>query len=133
LPPSLSALLPLPRAIPWQIAWWAAGLVEKLKGFGTFTVFAPVNAAFAALPAGTVETLLKPINKDMLTKILTSHVVDGTWPTAEIVAAAKASPDGFHHFNAVSGNIIGSGPVFILMKMAISQKSASRMLTSRTA
>ena len=53
----------------------AAGLVETLSGAGPFTVFAPVNAAFDALPAGTVETLLKPENKDMLTKILTCHVV----------------------------------------------------------
>jgi uncharacterized surface protein with fasciclin (FAS1) repeats len=53
----------------------AAGLVETLQGAGPFTVFAPVNAAFDALPAGTVENLLKPENKDTLTKILTCHVV----------------------------------------------------------
>jgi uncharacterized surface protein with fasciclin (FAS1) repeats len=53
----------------------AAGLVETLSGPGPFTVFAPTNEAFAALPAGTVETLLKPENKDQLTKILTCHVV----------------------------------------------------------
>ncbi|MBT0958167.1 fasciclin domain-containing protein [Alphaproteobacteria bacterium KMM 3653] len=53
----------------------AAGLVETLSGEGPFTVFAPVNAAFDALPEGTVETLLKPENKEMLTKILTCHVV----------------------------------------------------------
>ena len=53
----------------------AAGLVETLQGPGPFTVFAPVNAAFDELPAGTVETLLKPENKDQLTKILTCHVV----------------------------------------------------------
>ncbi len=55
----------------------AAGLVDTLKGKGPFTVFAPTNAAFAALPAGTVETLLKPENKMMLTKVLTYHVVAG--------------------------------------------------------
>lgn len=55
----------------------AAGLVEALKGKGPFTVFAPVNSAFAALPAGTVETLLKPENKATLSKILTYHVVAG--------------------------------------------------------
>jgi len=55
----------------------AAGLVETLKGPGPFTVFAPTNAAFAALPAGTVDTLLKPENKAMLTGILTYHVVPG--------------------------------------------------------
>lgn len=53
----------------------AAGLAETLQGAGPFTVFAPTNAAFEKLPAGTVETLLKPENKDQLTKILTCHVV----------------------------------------------------------
>jgi uncharacterized surface protein with fasciclin (FAS1) repeats len=55
----------------------AAGLVETLQGAGPFTVFAPVNAAFDALPAGTVDTLLKPENKGMLTGVLTYHVVAG--------------------------------------------------------
>ncbi len=55
----------------------AAGLVETLKGDGPFTVFAPTNAAFAALPAGTVESLLLPENKDRLAAILTYHVVPG--------------------------------------------------------
>lgn len=55
----------------------AAGLVETLKGDGPFTVFAPTDDAFAALPEGTVEDLLKPENKDMLTAILTYHVVPG--------------------------------------------------------
>jgi uncharacterized surface protein with fasciclin (FAS1) repeats len=55
----------------------AAGLVETLKGDGPFTVFAPTNAAFAALPAGTVEDLLKPENKDQLVAILTYHVIPG--------------------------------------------------------
>jgi uncharacterized surface protein with fasciclin (FAS1) repeats len=57
----------------------AAGLVETLKGKGPFTVFAPTNAAFAKLPAGTVETLVKPENKATLTKILTYHVVPGKY------------------------------------------------------
>jgi uncharacterized surface protein with fasciclin (FAS1) repeats len=56
----------------------AAGLVDTLNGPGPFTVFAPTNDAFAKLPAGTVDTLLKPENKDMLVKILTYHVVSGT-------------------------------------------------------
>nr|WP_229212051.1 fasciclin domain-containing protein [Dyadobacter arcticus] len=55
----------------------AAGLVETLSGAGPFTVFAPVNAAFAALPAGTVDNLLKPENKAMLTSVLTYHVIPG--------------------------------------------------------
>src|ERR1700743_363306 len=55
----------------------AAGLVETLEGPGPFTVFAPTNEAFDKLPAGTVDTLLKPENKDQLTKVLTYHVVPG--------------------------------------------------------
>jgi uncharacterized surface protein with fasciclin (FAS1) repeats len=63
----------------------AAGLAETLSGEGPFTVFAPVNDAFAALPAGTVDTLLMPENKDQLTKILTCHVVG-----AEVMSSAVA-------------------------------------------
>jgi len=62
----------------------AAGLVDTLKGPGPFTVFAPTNEAFAKLPAGTVETLLKPENKDTLTKILTYHVVAGRLSAADL-------------------------------------------------
>ena len=69
----------------------AAGLVDTLKSAGPFTVFAPVNAAFAALPAGTVDTLLKPENKGMLTGILTYHVVAGKMDAA---ALTKAIADG---------------------------------------
>ncbi|WP_370636534.1 fasciclin domain-containing protein [Erythrobacter sp. SDW2] len=64
----------------------AAGLVEALTGPGPFTVFAPTNAAFAKLPAGTVETLLKPENKGTLTGILTYHVVPGKVSAADLVA-----------------------------------------------
>ena len=60
----------------------AAGLVETLKGAGPFTVFAPTNEAFAKLPAGTVDTLLKPENKAKLDKILTYHVVAGRMTAA---------------------------------------------------
>lgn len=63
----------------------AAGLVETLKGPGPFTVFAPTNDAFAALPAGTVDTLLKPENKPTLTKVLTYHVVAGKYDAAAIM------------------------------------------------
>jgi len=63
----------------------AAGLVDTLKGDGPFTVFAPTNEAFAALPAGTVENLLKPENKDQLTQILTYHVVPGSYPAGSIL------------------------------------------------
>src|SRR5438045_7223026 len=62
----------------------AAGLVDTLKGPGPFTVFAPTNAAFGKLPAGTVDTLLKPENKEMLTKVLTYHVVAGKWSAADM-------------------------------------------------
>jgi uncharacterized surface protein with fasciclin (FAS1) repeats len=68
----------------------AAGLVDTLSGPGPFTVFAPTNEAFAKLPAGTVDTLVKPENKDMLTKILTYHVVAGRMTAKDIAAAIKA-------------------------------------------
>lgn len=64
----------------------AAGLVETLSGPGPFTVFAPVNSAFEALPAGTVDNLLKPENKDALTKVLTYHVVSGNVMAAQVIA-----------------------------------------------
>lgn len=67
----------------------AAGLVDTLEGAGPFTVFAPTNEAFARLPAGTVETLLKPENKSMLTSILTYHVVPGRLTEAEIDAMIR--------------------------------------------
>jgi uncharacterized surface protein with fasciclin (FAS1) repeats len=63
----------------------AAGLVETLKGPGPFTVFAPTDAAFAKLPAGTVETLLEPANKDDLIAVLTYHVVPAALPAADVV------------------------------------------------
>ncbi len=69
----------------------AAGLVDTLSGAGPFTVFAPTNAAFAKLPAGTVDTLLKPQNKAMLTKVLTYHVVPGRITAADIAAKAAAN------------------------------------------
>jgi uncharacterized surface protein with fasciclin (FAS1) repeats len=68
----------------------AAGLVETLSGAGPFTVFAPTNAAFAKLPAGTVDGLLKPAAKADLAKVLTYHVVPGTMTAAQLSAAIKA-------------------------------------------
>src|SRR5262245_43123481 len=68
----------------------AAGLVSTLQGPGPFTVFAPVNQAFEKLPKGTVENLLKPENKDMLTKVLTYHVVAGKLRAADIRNQIKA-------------------------------------------
>lgn len=67
----------------------AAGLVETLKGKGPFTVFAPTNAAFAALPAGTVDGLLKPENKAALAKVLTYHVVPGKYDMKALNAAIQ--------------------------------------------
>lgn len=68
----------------------AAGLVGTLEGPGPFTVFAPTNEAFAKLPPGTVETLLKPQNKAALTKVLTYHVVPGRLSAADLMAKVKA-------------------------------------------
>jgi uncharacterized surface protein with fasciclin (FAS1) repeats len=68
----------------------AAGLVDTLSGPGPFTVFAPTNKAFAKLPAGTVETVVKPENKATLTKILTYHVVAGKLSAADLMAQVKA-------------------------------------------
>ena len=68
----------------------AAGLVETLSGPGPFTVFAPTNAAFAKLPAGAVDTLLKPENKAMLTQVLTYHVVPGRVTAAQLMQMIRA-------------------------------------------
>ncbi|MDO8952350.1 MAG: fasciclin domain-containing protein [Draconibacterium sp.] len=80
----------------------AADLVTTLKGKGPFTVFAPTNAAFAKLPAGTVESLLKPENKAQLAKILTYHVVSGNLDAAAVVAAIN-SGNGKAVLTTVSG------------------------------
>ena len=69
----------------------AAGLVDTLKGPGPFTVFAPTDAAFAALPAGTVEGLLKPENREQLVAILTYHVVSGSYPAARVATLDSAT------------------------------------------
>ncbi len=86
----------------------AAGLVETLQSPGPFTVFAPVNDAFAALPPGTVDTLLKPENKGQLVKVLTAHVVAGKLSGAEIMRRAKNSADGFYHMQTVSGDALSA-------------------------
>lgn len=80
----------------------AADLVATLKGAGPFTVFAPTNAAFAKLPAGTVEGLLKPESKATLAKILTYHVVSGNLDAAAVIAAVKAG-NGKSVVTTVSG------------------------------
>jgi uncharacterized surface protein with fasciclin (FAS1) repeats len=83
----------------------AAGLVDTLKGPGPFTVFAPTNEAFAKLPAGTVDTLLKPENKEVLTKILTYHVVAGRLGAADIEKQIKAG-GGKAELKTVSGGTL---------------------------
>ncbi|MFZ2997083.1 fasciclin domain-containing protein [Sphingobium sp.] len=83
----------------------AAGLVDTLKGPGPFTVFAPTNAAFAKLPAGTVDTLVKPENKAMLTNILTYHVVAGRMTAADIAANA-AKHGGKATLTTVQGEML---------------------------
>lgn len=96
----------------------AAGLVETLSGKGPFTVFAPTNEAFNALPAGTVETLVKPESKATLTKILTYHVVAGTMTSAKIKAAIKAGK-GTATLKTVSGGTLTAmmnGPENIVLK-----------------
>lgn len=83
----------------------AAGLVDTLKSKGPFTVFAPTNSAFDKLPAGTVDTLLKPENKGMLTNILTYHVVSGRFDSKAIMAKIKAGK-GKAWLKAVNGGTL---------------------------
>lgn len=82
----------------------AAELVDALSGPGPFTVFAPVNDAFAELPAGTVDTLLKPENKDMLSKVLTAHVVAGDLKIENL--KAKVGKDGYANLQTISGDAL---------------------------
>ena len=83
----------------------AAGLVETLKGKGPFTVFAPTNAAFSKLPAGTVDMLVKPENKATLTKVLTYHVIAGNFDSNAIAARIKAG-GGKAQLKTVSGDTL---------------------------
>jgi uncharacterized surface protein with fasciclin (FAS1) repeats len=80
----------------------AAGLVDTLEGSGPFTVFAPTNEAFAKLPAGTVDSLLKPENKATLTKVLTYHVVSGRLSASDIKKQIKAG-NGTAELTTVEG------------------------------
>ena len=94
----------------------AADLVATLKGPGPFTVFAPTNAAFAALPAGTVDNLLKPENKAMLRKVLTYHVVVGKMDAATLAKAVDAG-GGKATLTTASGvtlTVTRSGPLIML-------------------
>ncbi|NOT34020.1 MAG: fasciclin domain-containing protein [Candidatus Eisenbacteria bacterium] len=96
----------------------AAGLVETLKGKGPFTVFAPTNDAFENLPAGTVETLLKPENKAQLARVLTYHVVAGRWDAASIMKQIKAG-GGKAMLKTVSGASLWArmnGPMNVVLQ-----------------
>ncbi len=86
----------------------AAGLVDTLKGKGPFTVFAPTNAAFAALPAGTVDTLLKPENKAMLSGILTYHVVAGKDDSKALAKAIKKGGGKAELKTVAGGTLVAS-------------------------
>jgi len=114
----------------------AAGLVETLQGDGPFTVFAPTNAAFAALPAGTVESLLEPENRDQLVSILTYHVVPGAVTSDQLagqrlnVATVQGSTvhiDGtsgvqVNDSNVVTADIIASnGVIHVIDKVLLPQ------------
>jgi uncharacterized surface protein with fasciclin (FAS1) repeats len=83
----------------------AAGLVDTLKSAGPFTIFAPTNEAFAKLPAGTVDTLLKPENKERLVKILTYHVVTGRLSSADLKKEIRAG-HGQATLKSVSGGTL---------------------------
>lgn len=86
----------------------AADLVSTLKSEGPFTVFAPTNAAFEKLPAGTVETLLKPENKAQLVKILTYHVISGEFDAAAVIAAIKKGKGKVELTTVSSGKLTAS-------------------------
>lgn len=93
----------------------AAGLVETLKGQGPFTVFAPTDEAFAKLPDGTVKSLLQPENKQMLTSILTYHVVAGNVKAADVIklSSAKTLNGQSVKIKVVGGNVLINGATVI--------------------
>ena len=96
----------------------AAGLVDTLQGAGPFTVFAPTNAAFAKLPAGTVDMLLKPDSRPALTKVLTYHVVPGKLDAEALMSKVRAG-NGSAELTTVSGNklwVVANGPKNLLLK-----------------
>lgn len=105
----------------------AAGLVDTLKGPGPFTVFAPTNAAFAKLPAGTVDTLLKPENKDALTKVLTYHVVAGRLSASDIKKMIKDG-HGSAMLKTVSGGML-TATMHGNMIMLKDEKGGTAMVT----
>ena len=84
----------------------AAGLVDTLKGEGPFTVFAPVDSAFAALPPGTLDSLMQPENRAMLTSVLTYHVVPGKVMAGDVKAGPLKSVEGSAITVAANGNTV---------------------------
>ena len=102
----------------------AGGLIETLKSKGPFTVFAPTDAAFAALPKGTVETLLKPENKAKLVAILKHHVLAGAVPS-EAIAGKKLSPATV---NGTKLNIDATNGVTVAAQRWLSQMSKPAMV-----
>jgi uncharacterized surface protein with fasciclin (FAS1) repeats len=96
----------------------AAGLVDTLQGAGPFTVFAPTNAAFAKLPAGTVDMLLKPESKPALTKVLTYHVVAGKLDAEALMSKVRAG-NGSAELTTVAGGklwVVANGPKNMMLK-----------------
>jgi uncharacterized surface protein with fasciclin (FAS1) repeats len=96
----------------------AAGLVDTLKGAGPFTVFAPTNEAFAKLPAGTVESLLKPENKEKLVAVLTYHVVAGKVMAADVKAGKVATVQGSKATLATEGGVTIDGAKVVTADVA---------------
>lgn len=96
----------------------AAGLVDTLKGAGPFTVFAPTNEAFAKLPAGTVESLLKPENKEKLVAVLTYHVVAGKVMAADVKAGKVATVQGSKVTLATEGGVTIDGAKVVTADVA---------------
>ena len=112
----------------------AAGLVDTLKGAGPFTVFAPVNAAFDALPAGTVDTLLKPESKADLTAVLTYHVVPGNVDAATLTQQIQASGGtAFHTPSTLSGPPWTAANAIGMPKLKATPSTACGMDTKRLA
>lgn len=112
----------------------AAGLVETLSGKGPFTVFAPTNTAFGKLPAGTVETLVKPENKGTLTSVLTYHVVPGRVNAAQLLQAIRKG-GGSANLTTVQGGklmarVVNGGVVLTDAKGGTSRVTATDLMGS---
>jgi uncharacterized surface protein with fasciclin (FAS1) repeats len=104
----------------------AAGLADTLSSAGPFTVFAPTNAAFAKLPAGTVDTLLQPVNKGTLTNVLTYHVVPGLKTASQITADIRAG-GGVATYTTAAGGTIRARMVGNAVVLSDSKGNASRV------